>query len=385
MITLDATQSNASYLWSGGSSNSTLDVNQSGSYWVDVTVNGCTGSDTINVLVNNNLSIDLGNDTSICTGNTLLLDVSSITGTYVWQDGSTNSTLTATQPGEYWVEVTSGTCSGSDTIVITETTLEIAMYTNNTLSCQAPHEAQFIGEVATNSSGNLTWLWNFGDGGTSNLQSPSHNYLVTGNYSVSLSVTTDNGCVATLANPNWIEVLTGPIANFTFSPYSPTTFESEVSFTNLSFGETSRSWDFGDGNTSTEENPNNEFPNAQGNYTVTLTVYDNFGCADSTSRSIYLEDIIIFYVPNSFTPNSDEHNNDFGPVITYGIDISDFQFTLFNRWGEIVFESSDANGRWDGTYLGKPVQSGTYTWTLEFQELNTDKRQVVSGHVNLLR
>lgn len=94
---------------------------------------------------------------------------------------------------------------------------------------------------------------------------------------------------------------------------------------------------------------------------------------------------IIYWVPNSFTPDSDEHNQLFGPVMTQGFDVNDFTFLIFNRWGEIVWESHDPNFMWDGTYHNRMCQDGVYTWKLQFSVLGNDGRITDQGHLTLIR
>jgi gliding motility-associated-like protein len=101
--------------------------------------------------------------------------------------------------------------------------------------------------------------------------------------------------------------------------------------------------------------------------------------------TIQLNEEVIYYVPNSFTPDDDDYNPTFQPVFTSGYDPYDFTLVLFNRWGEIIFESHDASVGWDGTYNGDPVQDGTYTWKIEFKTTATDERRVVLGQVNLIK
>lgn len=97
------------------------------------------------------------------------------------------------------------------------------------------------------------------------------------------------------------------------------------------------------------------------------------------------EDEIIYYVPNTFTPNGDEHNNIFNPVFVCGYDPLEYRFEIYNRWGEIVFTSLDAEMGWDGTYNGLPTKEGVFGWKLEYKAENTTEKKVLTGHANLLR
>src|SRR5690606_30836244 len=111
------------------------------------------------------------------------------------------------------------------------------------------------------------------------------------------------------------------------------------------------------------------------------------GCADTAHLIIRVDEELIYYVPNTFTPDNDEFNEVFQPVFTSGFDPYDFSMWIFNRWGEVVFETHDASIGWDGTYGvdGNDCQDGTYTWKIAFKTNRNDERKVIHGHVNLLR
>jgi gliding motility-associated-like protein len=94
---------------------------------------------------------------------------------------------------------------------------------------------------------------------------------------------------------------------------------------------------------------------------------------------------LIYYVPNSFTPDGDSYNNTFQPIFTSGYDIYNFRMFIFNRWGEIVWESYDASAGWDGNYGGLRCQDGVYTWRIDFGVLGTDERITDHGHIVLIR
>ena len=94
---------------------------------------------------------------------------------------------------------------------------------------------------------------------------------------------------------------------------------------------------------------------------------------------------LLFYVPNVFTPDGDEHNAIFQPVFTSGFDIYNYHLTIFDRWGEILFESYNSTVGWDGTYGGSLVEDGVYVWKIDFKDINSDKMFTQSGHVTVLK
>lgn len=163
----------------------------------------------------------------------------------------------------------------------------------------------------------------------------------------------------------------------------------EVVFQNNSVGATSYVWDFGDDTgMSSDENPSHTYPEvAPATYNVMLVAYSDLGCVDTAYATISVNEELIFWVPNTFTPDEDNFNDLFEPVFTEGYDPFDFHLLIFNRWGEIIWESYDASVGWDGTYgqMGTPVQDGTYTWKIEFKTTMNDERKMVTGHVNVIR
>lgn len=156
---------------------------------------------------------------------------------------------------------------------------------------------------------------------------------------------------------------------------------------NISTGATSYTWVFPDNTTSTATSPSFTF-NLTSNETamVVLYAYSDLGCVDSTFEIITLSEDLIFYAPNAFTPNNDENNREFLPIITSGIDLASYQLTIYNRWGEQVFISKDYRIGWDGVNKsGRLAQDGVYTYVIEYNLKNVDDRQTFEGHVNLIR
>ena len=90
---------------------------------------------------------------------------------------------------------------------------------------------------------------------------------------------------------------------------------------------------------------------------------------------------MIYYIPNTFTPDGDEFNQLFQPIFTAGYDPYDFNMQIFNRWGEVIYETNDDTVGWDGMYNGKIVQDGIYTWKIEFKTISSDERIMINGHV----
>jgi gliding motility-associated-like protein len=93
----------------------------------------------------------------------------------------------------------------------------------------------------------------------------------------------------------------------------------------------------------------------------------------------------LIYIPNTFTPDGNEYNHVWLPVFTSGFDPADFHLTIYNRWGELVFESYNSTSSWDGTYNSTMCQDGIYTWIIKYGDKNTDKETVIKGNITLIR
>ncbi|MNV08283.1 PKD domain protein [compost metagenome] len=202
---------------------------------------------------------------------------------------------------------------------------------------------------------------------------------------MALTVTDANGCMATFTKTSMICVNPEANASFIATPPTATVTSPEIQFINTSTNATSYTWLFGDGGTSAAFSPVHAYAQVVGNYPVKLIATNSFGCSDTSTVIIRILDELIYYVPNCFTPNGDEHNNTFQPVFTSGFDPYSFTMAIFNRWGEIIFESHDSKVGWDGTYNGTAVQEGTYSWTVTFRDSDNDKKYSSNGHLVIIK
>jgi len=124
----------------------------------------------------------------------------------------------------------------------------------------------------------------------------------------------------------------------------------------------------------------------EGNYVIVLRRENGLCYAEEFFQvNVDVCDGIVYWVPNTFTPDGNEYNQTFGPVMTEGYDVENFSFMIFNRWGEVIWESRDPAGRWDGYYGGRLCQDGVYTWKISFGVLGNDGRVENSGHVTIIR
>lgn len=200
------------------------------------------------------------------------------------------------------------------------------------------------------------------------------------------SVTDDCGNV-TYITRNFIIGDYTPIVSFNADPTLLDNLSSGiVEFDNNTTGAATYVWKFGDDSTSTNINPSHKFDlSVTRTFDVWLIATSQYGCIDSTNMPINVFQEVIYFVPNAFTPNNDGYNNVFKPILASGFDPDDYRLLIFNRWGEIMFESNNHEIGWDGTYNGAVVPEGAYVYKIEFGLELDDRRKVISGHFSLLK
>lgn len=236
-----------------------------------------------------------------------------------------------------------------------------------------------------------TVVWTFSNGVTHvelGLDSTSIDIVVPGNYSISMEVVSSLGCHW---SENFIDVIVvneSPDADFSFSSNPTTFFETVISVTSQSSDNVS-SWEWYSPSSSPtfSNTETSEFSFPQGEvaqYPITLTVYTDAGCFDTITKFLEVIADVAFYAPNVFTPNGDEHNQNWD-IIVNGIDIQSFNLQVFNRWGEIVWETNDPNTTWDGTYGGTNVSDGVYFWTAVVGDISNDAKYKFSGQITVAR
>jgi len=265
------------------------------------------------------------------------------------------------------------------------TAVPVIQFSSDVVNGCQPLAVEFLNESVV--SGNVVYSWDLGDGTISGSNSTLDNiYEAAQCYDITLTATADGLCTSTLNKTDMICVFPVPVAAFTYGPQQVFSDGPTVQFDNNSTDNDFNDWDFDDGETSIAESPSHTFPVGDiGNYRVQLIVTTQHGCADTAYQVIVVKDQLLFYVPNTFTPDGDEYNNSFNPVMTAGMDPYDYTLHIYNRWGELIFESHDISNGWDGSYNGELVKEGTYIWKLQFGMADTDEVKVVTGNVNLIR
>jgi gliding motility-associated-like protein len=365
--------------------------------------NGCYDSTTVVVNVREKLAVNIfATPDSSCTEKPVQIDYQTIvaplpSATYAWTfDDGVPSTFNASQPPPViWSNPGLKTItltiqeSGCDSTFVFHFMVNpdpLSSFTaSNSFGCQ-PVEASF-----TNASSNLenpTYLWEFGDGTTSNDVNPTHIYPDPGHYDVTLTVTNATGCINTFTLIDAVEVYEVPVADFTADPQSATIDNPTINFAeNISIPFTIIDWNFGDSTSvSGEPNPRHTY-GAVGNYIVVMYTETEHGCWDRDTLEIGIVEDIEIFVPNAFSPDGDGLNDCFSVGGTTGDVIDIFRIMIFNRWGGLIYDSpiSDPNCVWDGRDLkGVLVTPDTYVFRI-FGKNFRGAKKVYEGMIMIVK
>lgn len=370
-------------------------------YTVSATdANGCSAAltDQVCITLNPPLTLTVSNDTLVCPGSTVIFDATVSGGdggpyNYVWTNSagttvSTSASLTSSSatPDVFCVTVTDGcsTPSVNACINLTHAPVPVPSFVGDNLSGCYPVPVNFTN--TTNPADVLSSTWTFGDGNSSaQTLTATNNYVTPGCYDVTLQVTSPNGCVSSTTLTDYICVFDYPTADFVPAPQPTDLFNSTVVFTNTSINNATNEWDFAGLGTSTNVNPSFFFPNDNpGTYLVTLIVTNADGCKDTTEQNIIINGIFTLYVPSGFTPDDDGINDKFIPLGD-GISAEGYEFTIFNRWGEIIYQTTQFGEGWDGTENGLKVKNDVYVWKIKARSIYDDSRHEKIGHVTVVR
>ena len=330
---------------------------------------------------------------TVCDIDTIWTDnLSNINYTFVWEFGDGNSSINY-EPWHIY-DVAEGVFNVTLTITNPETgcvnslTQTLSLLTppifeaDTTIICSI-QAINFTNQTPSNVT---AVIWDFGDGQYS--YEPivaNHTYTNPGCYDVTLSFIDQTGCPRSTTIEDYVCILESPTANLLIGNPIQIYNDNQFDIENLSTNATVYFWDFGDGNNTNMTNPTHIYDQQPGYYAITLVAFNEIGCSDTAVGTIQLIEELFIYVPNTFTPNNSGTNDVFLPIIDSGIDDATYKLQLFNRWGEMVFESKDKTVGWDGTYRGSIVQDGIFTWKITFKSPDNDKEYEYIGHVNLLK
>ena len=219
-------------------------------------------------------------------------------------------------------------------------------------------------------------MWDFGDGGTSSDISPLYTYEQDGQYTVTLDITSPIGCETDTVFPSLISIRPAPTADFLFTPESPNNLNPLISFSDRSQDAIFWEWRFGEEGFSFERSPSYRFRDT-GRYEVSQIVTHPSGCLDTIIKIIDIKPEVTYFLPNAFTPNGDSVNDTYkGVGIMEGA--RNFNFTIWNRWGELIFETSNPNEGWNGKKFnnGRESPNGVYVALVKFTTPRGEEREI---------
>lgn len=379
------------YLWNTGSTESAISISptETGTYFVEV-IDECLNElayDTVLVTVPEYepISIIVPPDIiEICpnVGQSLLVEASGGTGNYIytWQNASgqvissLDSVLISPMSTTFFVISVGDECGSfaTDTINYEVTSPPLIVTTSAPVEI-CPGDSTLLQVSASGGFGAYAYYWPHSQETSTEVWVQP---LSTSNYQVQVS----DECQTFSVTSSIQVTVVKPDANFTVIS-DPVIENLPVSFQNLTSNGFVYDWFFGDGGYSSDIHPSHVF-DAPGIYPVTLIAEDEKGCIDSITLFVEIFKEYFVYVPNTFIPDGDRLNEVFSASL---IGVESVEIEIFNRWGQLIFTSTDLDFEWDGTYRGNKVQNGTYVWKLVVLPENKVDKEIYTGHINLLR
>ena len=235
--------------------------------------------------------------------------------------------------------------------------------------------------------------WNLGDGSPiGNLSSFEHCYTNDSvnmplSFNVTLTISSDSGCVSSLTKNNYISIYPTPIAGFTIDPQTSTIIDPIFTVTDSSTGVNNWNWNFGDGSAgytiTSAAVPQSFTYRDTGKFTITLITSTQYGCADTAYETISIESDFVFYIPDSFTPDGDGINDNFTGK---GIFIKELDMMIFNRWGNLIYKADSMNEPWNGSAnrSSEIAPADVYIYSINVTDFTNRKRNF-KGIVTLVR
>ncbi|SFM91634.1 gliding motility-associated C-terminal domain-containing protein [Chitinophaga sp. YR627] len=357
-LRLNATTSGATYVWSTGETTPFIDVYMQGTYTVDVTLNGCTTHDELDVTVATRPNITLTDDVEICPNETAMLTVDPDGGRVRWNNGDITNSIVVSRPGDYWVEVNRNNCVVTDTVKVT-------LKSKLNINIGPQRDICAGGRVvldATNDDA-VSYLWNDGD------TNPIKEVTTPGRYTVSVM---DRFCSAITMDS--VDVVVAGIPPFDLGRDTTLCLDNVLNLrVDAGVGNQVR-WQ--DGTTGSTYKVT-----STGYYTVTVS--NDCGSASDQIAVTFKPCEPEPGLPTAFTPNGDGKNDVFRPVVKGPM--YDYELSIYNRWGTLVFRTVESRLGWDGRYLGALVDSGSYIWVMGYRDKRDGPKIVLKGQITLLR
>jgi gliding motility-associated-like protein len=337
----------SSYLWSTGQTGQNINVNplNTSTYYLTGTdVNGCENTDSALVSVNPLPVISIATTDDFCNNQngTAIANTTGATApySYVWNTNpvQTNDTASNLPAGNYSVTVTdSKGCTGIASANIQSVPGFTLSSASESEHCNLMDGIAIVFVNGTSNPLNFSWAHN------PVLNNDTASGIASGTY----TVTVDDGlCTDSISID--VSSISGPTAGFILNPSVVNMDNPFVNIIDQSFGSSFWYYDLDDGNSSNLASFTHTY-SSDGNYLVMQIVSDTYGCSDTAYQSVMVRPSFSIYIPNAFSPNGDGTNDYFHPYAT-GIDLNSYEMRIYDRWGRIVFLSTDINNTWDGNY-----------------------------------
>lgn len=356
----------------------------------------CTNQITVDQTVALNIPISVSPSSAfVCEGGSVTLTASGA-NSFTWSPSTgltstVGSAVISTPPTSITYTVTGSNadgCSGTTTATVNiYPVVDVNFLAVPQNGCK-PLNVQFLftpGPQVQDS----TFEWNFGDilseNNTSTEEDPTHLFIEEGNYTVTLTITSVNGCTHSGTMP--VNVYAKPTADFYWTPEVGNTANPQIWFVDASTGANYWYWNFGDPASGNDNESNDSHPvhtySDSGYFEVQLIVEANQGCADTMIKWITIYPETLIYIPNAFTPDNNQLNDTWGPSII-GILEEGYTLEIWDRWGKRVFVTNNTTERWNGRVGEKVAPAGVYVWALKYRD-PAGKDYKMKGIVTIVR
>lgn len=343
------------FQWQDGATAPTYTITEEGKYWVEISKGNCTFRDTIEVFSTPS-PLDLGPDTTLCSNESLEINLTNLNANYVWQDGNNTSSISIETAGEYWVEMQEGNCITSDSITVNYHEFSIDLGPDMTV-CE-PTEINLDATTI-----DASYLWQNGSDNAT---------LTTQEAGIFWVEVTQNNCTETDSIFVNLESLEVDLRTDTTICEGTNLLLSVNNLTNQQI-------EWSDGSMG-----DNLLITESGIYAATIFT-PNCQAKDSVtiSTEACLPDICNLYIPNTFSPNNDG-NNDFFQVYS-GCEIANFDLEIYDRWGNRLFRTTDIQQYWDGKTDGQDLQNGVYLVKVDYQLEQQNRKETKVETLTILK
>ncbi len=407
LILGDSQESNCSYIWSPNQylsndtiSNPTLDLTLFSDsiypidliYTINIQNEACSKTALQEVQIQTAPEITINTDYSGCEGEQVTLNAGNFTSV-LWQPEeeftdptAQEQSLTFTDQQNIFLTVNNeNNCSSSQEINLHTFPLPDASFALDKYEYCAPAHVHITN--TSNNSSTTYYTWDFSNDYVPTENNFTLSYDNPTSFHFSLTAITENGCVRTVYSTEEVKIYNSPTALFSFDDQGITLFENTIDLNNSSHYAIDYQWTINGELFSEEEFPTLTLPQvANQNHQICLKAINNT-CIDTTCKYIYIPMEQMIFVPNTFTPNNDNINDVFRPVLLED-NITSYSLKIFNRWGQVIFETTDPTQAWIGNtnknsayYAG----NGVYTWQIKIKEKDILGEQQFSGTITLIR